>query len=50
MEKSSRKCALKLAPDPFLILINNSKQSFNTRNSFRNKAFWESITEKPLKS
>ena len=50
MEKSCRKGALKLASDPFLILIINSKQSFNTRNSFRNKVFWKSITEKPLKT
>ena len=26
IEKSCRKCALKLAPDPFLILLNNPKQ------------------------
>ena len=27
MEKSYRKCAKKLVPDPFLILVNNPEQS-----------------------
>ena len=27
----------KLAPDPFLILLNNLKQSSHARNSFKNK-------------
>ena len=40
MEKSCRKCALKkLAPDPFLILVNNSKQPLHAKNSFKNKIF-----------
>ena len=29
----------KLAPDPFLILLNNPKQPLHTRNSFKNKVF-----------
>ena len=29
----------KLAPDPFLILPNNSKQTLHTGNTFRNKKF-----------
>ena len=29
----------KLAPDPFLILLFNLKQSLHARNSFKNKIF-----------
>ena len=29
-----------LAPDPFLILLNNPKQSLHARNSFKNKVFF----------
>ena len=29
----------KLAPDPFLILLNNPKQPLHARNSFKNKVF-----------
>ena len=39
MEKSCRKYAQKLAPDPFLILLNNPKQPLHARNSFKNKIF-----------
>ena len=35
-----------LAPDPFLILLNNSKQPFHARNSFKNKVFWKKIIKK----
>ena len=28
-----------LAPDPFLILLNNPKQPLNARNPFKNKVF-----------
>ena len=28
-----------LVPDPFLILVNNPKQSLHTRNSFKNKIY-----------
>ena len=28
-----------LAPDPFLILLNNPKQPLQARNSFENKVF-----------
>ena len=29
----------KLAPDPFLILLNNPKQPLDARNCFKNKKF-----------
>ena len=29
----------KLAPDPFLILLNNQKQPLDARNCFKNKKF-----------
>ena len=37
----------KLAPDPFLILPNNSKQTLHAGNSFGNKKFWKIIFKKP---
>ena len=37
----------KLAPDPFLILLNNQKQPLHTRNHFKNKIFWKRIIKKP---
>ena len=37
----------KLAPDPFLILLNNPKQPLDARNSFKNKVFWKRIIKKP---
>ena len=36
-----------LVPDPFLILINNPKQSLHARNSFKNKIFWKRIIKMP---
>ena len=39
----------KLAPDLFLILVNNPKQPLHARNSFRNKIFWKRIIKKPFK-
>ena len=39
MEKSYRKCAQKLVPDPFFILVNNLKQPLHARTSFKNKIF-----------
>ena len=39
----------KLAPDPFLILLNNPKQPLHARNSFKNQIFWKTII-KALKS
>ena len=48
MEKSCRKCAQKLVPDPFLILVNNPKQPLHARNSFKNKYF-ERLLSKSLK-
>ena len=40
----------KVAPDPFLILLNNPKQQLHVRNSFKNRLFWKWIIKKPLKS
>ena len=40
----------KLVPDPFLILLNNPKQPLQSRNSFKNKIFWQRIIKKSLKS
>ena len=33
----------KLAPNPFLILLNNTKQILHAGNSFENKKFWKMI-------
>ena len=50
MEKSCRKCALKiLAPNTFLILLNNPKQPLHMRNSFKNKVSGKRIIKKPQK-
>ena len=40
----------KLAPDPFLVLLNNPKQPLQSRNSFKNEIFWKEIIKKPLRS
>ena len=40
----------KLAPDPFLILLNIPKQILHAGNSFENKKFWKMIIKKTLKS
>ena len=37
----------KLAPDPFLILLNNPKQPLDAGNSFKNKVFRKRIIKKP---
>ena len=47
MDKSCRKCAPKVVPDPFLIMVNNSKQPLHARNSFKNKTFRKRIIKKP---
>ena len=39
MNKSHKKWNQKLGPDPILILLNNPKQPFHARSSFRNKIF-----------
>ena len=36
----------KLTPDPFLILVNNTKQRLHGRNSFINQMFWKRIIKK----
>ena len=38
----------KLAPDPFLILLNNPKQPLHARNSLLNKISWKRIIKKPF--
>ena len=47
MKKSCRKCAPKVIPDPFLILLKNPKQTLHAGNSFENKKFWKIIIKKP---
>ena len=37
----------KLVPEPFLVFLNNLKQPFYTRNSFKNKIFWTGIIKTP---
>ena len=37
----------KLAPDPFLILLNNPKQPVHARNYFKSKIFGKRIIKKP---
>ena len=39
INKSCKKWNQNLAPNPILILLNNPKQSFHTRSSFKNKIF-----------
>ena len=39
--KIMQKCAPKLVPHPFWILINNSKQTMHARNSLKSKIFWK---------
>ena len=46
MEKSCRKCAPKVSPRPFLILLNNPKQPLHARNSER---YFERGLSKSLK-
>ena len=43
MNKLCRKWTSKASPRPFLILLNNTKQSFHARSSFKNKIFWNKI-------
>ena len=50
MEKSYRKYAPKASPRLLFILVNNPKQPFHARNSFKNKIFWKGIIIKLLKS
>ena len=40
----------KLVPDPFLILLNKTKQPLHERNYFKNKVFRKKIIKKPWKS
>ena len=39
MENHAKNVHQKVAPDPFLILLNNPKQSLHARNSLKNKIF-----------
>ena len=49
-KKDAENVHQKLAPDPFVILLNNPKHTFGARNSFTNKVFSKRIIKKPLKS
>ena len=40
----------KFVLDPFLILLNNPKQTLHAGNSFENKKIWKTIIKKFLKS
>ena len=50
MENHAENVHQKLAPDLFLILLNNSKQILHAGNPFENKKFWKMIIKKPWKS
>ena len=39
MEKSCRKCATKASPSPFLIMVNDPKQSLHARISLKIRYF-----------
>ena len=47
MENHAENVHRKLAPDPFLILLNNLKQLLHARNYFKNKVFGKRIIKKP---
>ena len=49
MEYHAENVYQRLAPDPFLILLNNPKLPLNTRNSFNNNIFCKRIAKKALK-
>ena len=48
MENHAENVHQKLAPDPFLILLNNPKQPLHARNSFK-KRYFERELSKSLK-
>ena len=41
MEKYGENVHQNLAPDSFLILLNNPKEPFHSKISFKNKIFWK---------
>ena len=45
MEKSCRKCATKASLSPFLIIVNDPKQSLHARIFLKNKIFWNRIVK-----
>ena len=49
MENHAKNVHQKLAPDPFLILLNNPKQPLHARNSFKNNIFWKKDYQEALK-
>ena len=49
MENHAENVLQKLVPDIFFILVNNPKQPFNARDSFKNKIFWKGIIKNLLK-
>ena len=48
MENHAENVHQKLAPDPFLILLNNPKQPLHARNSFKSKRYFERGLSKSL--
>ena len=47
MENHAENVHQKLAPDPFLILLNNPNQILHAGSSFENKKLWKMIIKKP---
>ena len=47
MENHAKNVYQKVAPNPFLILLNNPKLPLHARKYFKNKTFWKSIIKKP---
>ena len=45
MKRSCRDVYQKLAPDSFLILVNNPKQPLHARNCFKKRYFEEVLSE-----
>ena len=50
MEDHAENVHQMLAPDLFLILLNNPKQPLHARDSFKDKVFRKRIIKKPSKS
>ena len=47
LENHAENVHQELVLDPFLILVNNPKQSLHTRNYFKSKIFGRRIIKKP---
>ena len=46
MENHAENVHQKLAPDPFLILLNNPKQPLDARNSFKKRNFERGLSKR----